>query len=440
MEVDEVYKEQVTCRVCGNERFVPIVDLGTQVLSGIFPEDSAVVIPATPLEVIKCDDTQNNNACGLVQLKHSANVEQMYGTTYGYYSSLSSSMVQHLTGILELLGGIRPLIPGDNVLDIGCNDGTLLNLITTPDVNRVGIDPSSAKFIDKFDPKIRLICDFFSDNAVREIAGDDKFSQITAIAMFYDLDHPLEFFQGIQRLLSPDGLWAIELAYLPAMLENLIYDQICHEHVTYPSFRQIEWLSGRAGLRVVDVRFNNVNGGSFLVIGCRSDNRAYQLCGSIAETQEKEKLLLEAKPFKRFRQRIKRHREDVRTFLESAKLDGKTVMGYGASTKGNIVLNYCDIGPTLLEAICDSNPEKWGRVTPGSKIPIIPKEEMRMRDPDILFVLIWHFHKEILIDEEDFIMKGGSIVFDLPKIHIVNKSNYEEHLVNGFSKYSFELT
>ena len=431
------YEEKTACRICGNKELFPVLNLGKQVLSGIFPDDSNVVIPSTPLEVLKCDDTSSPEACGLVQLRHSADVEEMYGTTYGYHSSLSNSMVTHLNGILEKLSCIRSLREGDRILDIGCNDGTLLGLIKTPGVHRVGIDPSSRKFLEKFDNDISVICDFFSHDLVLKKVPDASFSQITAIAMFYDLDEPGEFLRDVGRLLSDDGIWALELAYMPSMLTNLVYDQICHEHVTYPALRQIERLAKDADLRILDVSLNDVNGGSFLIVGCRGDNSSYIENSSVKSIRMSESILNEKKELEIFADRIQDHRRDVRQFLLGAAENRQSVIGYGASTKGNIVLNYCGVGNDLLTAVCDANPEKWGRVTPGSQIPIISKEEMRARKPDILFVLIWHFYEEVLKDEERFIREGGRIVFDLPQVHIVDESNYDDHLKSGFSRYSF---
>ena len=436
----KAYKEVKCCRICRNERLVPVLNLGNQVLSGIFPESSQQTIPITPLELVRCGENVGKKVCGLLQLRHSADVEEMYGTTYGYYSSLSSSMVGHLKDTLEKLNKARNLEAGDSVLDIGCNDGTFLKLVSTEGVEKVGIDPSSKKFISKYSSDTTVICDYFSHDAIKARMGDRKFQQITAIAMFYDLDNPLQFLQDIRSILAEDGIWAIELAYLPTMLKNLVYDQICHEHVTYPALSQIEYLTENAGLKIIDVEFNNVNGGSFLVIGSRDDSELFSRGSKIDKILENEKSLRQHNHFNIFRERIEKHRTTVLEFFQEQKLNKKSVIGYGASTKGNIVLNYCGLGPEVLSAICDANPEKLGRVTPGSNIPIISKEEMRDRDPDFLFVLIWHFHREVLEEEREYVGRGGKIVFDLPKLHIVDSSNYEYHLKTGFQDYQFSLT
>ena len=433
------YKIVETCRISGNNNLVSLFSLGKQVLSGIFPESVEQRIPETPLDLVKCDIEVNSNTCGLLQLKYSADVEEMYGTTYGYYSSLSSSMVNHLQKILDKLSRIRTLRSGDAVLDIGCNDGTLLNLIKVDGLQKVGIDPSSKKFSERFDKDINLICDYFSDKLVRENFGDIEFHQITAIAMFYDLDEPIKFLKQIRSLLAKDGIWAIEIFYLPTMLTNLVYDQICHEHVTYPSLTQIEWMTTEAGLKILDVDFNNVNGGSFLVQGSREDSNYKPEINTIRHILNAEKPLQHIETYRRFEKRIHTNKNDTNKFINNVNSKGQTVIGYGASTKGNIVLNYCGIGPDQLPAICDVNPEKWGRITPGSHIPIISKEEMRKINPDYLFVLIWHFHREVLEDECEYVINGGKIAFHLPRLHIVDKSNYEHHLHSGFSDYGYTI-
>jgi len=431
------YKEIQSCRVCGNGNLLSVLDLGSQPLSGIFLEHDDQKIPVTPLEIVKCSTNDDANACGLLQLRHSANIHNMYGTTYGYHSSLSPSMVRHLCDVRRTLGRFIELRSGDYVLDIGCNDGTLLNSIDGPNLKRVGIDPSSAKFRSGFDPDITLIYDYFSKETIIEKIGNKKFSLITAIAMFYDLEDPLLFFKDLNSLLTNEGVWAIELAYFPTMLNNLVYDQICHEHVLYPSLTDIEWLVDRSEMKILDVEFNQINGGSFLVIGSRNDSSLRPDRDKIDKILKDEVQIRKEAPIRKFKDRIMAHKDSVCSFFDQVGQTGGSVIGYGASTKGNIVLNYCGINCEMLPAICDSNPEKLGRRTPGSNIPIISKEKMRSLKPDYLFVLIWHFHTEILEDEAEFIQAGGKIVFSLPRLHVVDKTNYDHHLHSNYLDYVF---
>lgn len=232
-------KEVTHCRVCGNGNLIPIIDLGNQRLSGVFPHPEAQPPSFSPLQLVRCDSRQAE-ACGLVQLKHEAAIEEMYGSTYGYHSSLSPTMESHLHEMVDgLIDFVEPE-PGDVILDIGCNDGTLLNRCSGRGLRRIGIDPSSGKFLDRFQEDVEVVLGFFSERRVRCLIGDNSCKIITSIAMFYDLNDPVSFMEQIASLLAEDGVWALELSYLPLLLTNLTYDQICHEHLTYLAVRDIE--------------------------------------------------------------------------------------------------------------------------------------------------------------------------------------------------------
>ena len=427
------------CRLCGNEALRPVVNLGRQPLSGVFPRPEAADPTASPLELVRCDTAARADACGLVQLRHSAEVAEMYGATYGYFSSISPTMVSHLQGIAgRVLDAVRPA-PGDVVLDIGCNDGTLLNLFGGRGLTRIGMDPSSRKFAARFQPDIRVTYDFFSEAGARAMIGDRQCRIITSIAMFYDLDDPLAFMRQIRSLLAQDGVWALELSYLPLFLKQLTYDQLCHEHLTYIGLRELDWMMRRTGLKILDVSFNDVNGGSFFVLAARDDSPLPVNTAKIEGILAEERPLATDAPYARFANRVTDHRDEVRHFLSLANAAGKRVYGYGASTKGNIVLNYCGLGPQDLVAIGDRNPEKDGLVTPGTRIPIISHEKLRAARPDYLFVLIWHFRREVIQDEMEFLERGGKMVFDLPRLHVVDRDNCRRYLDASFEDLAFPL-
>lgn len=431
--------EIMKCRICGNENLTPVINLGNQRLSGVFPHPDAPQPSYSPLELLRCDSEATPGACGLVQLKHSADLEEMYGTTYGYHSSLSPTMTSHLKQkITALLDFVKPQ-PGEVILDIGCNDGTLLNYCEGRGLTRVGIDPSSAKFAEFFQEDIRVAYDFFSEAKVRELIGQQQCRIITSIAMFYDIEDPLDFMRQIKALLAANGVWALELSYLPLMLTNLTYDQICHEHVTYLALHDMQYLAQKAGLRIIDVEFNEVNGGSFHLSLCHEDGPYTSATEKLAHYLQQEECLSSAPPYQRFHNRVMAHRDEVRHCLQLLKASGKKVYGYGASTKGNIVLNFCEIGPDLLPCISDLNPEKPGLITPGSAIPIISHEQMREEQPDYLFVLIWHFRKEVIRDEQAFLARGGKLIFSLPRLHMVDASNYQRYLQADFTDLAYSL-
>lgn len=435
-----MFTKHTQCRICGNPNLKTILNLGNQPLSGVFPRPEMPDPSISPLELVRCDTSVRSDACGLVQLRHSADLTEMYGSTYGYYSSISPTMVQHLVSMVEHIREyVRPQA-GDIVLDIGCNDGTLLNSYgADTGLVRIGIDPSSRKFADRFQPDIQIVNDFFSEGAVRSVIGDGQSKIITSIAMFYDLDDPIGFMRQIRSLLSLDGVWALELSYLPLLLSQLTYDQICHEHVTYLGLREMDWMFSRTGLKALDVYFNDINGGSIFILVGRSDGPYEPNRIKLQMVLEAELPLENEEPFIRYVNRVLSHRDEVRHFFELASAAKKRIYGYGASTKGNIVLNYCGITPGYLTAIGDRNPEKDGLVTPGTRIPIISHGELRRSNPDYLFVLIWHFRREVIQDEIDFLKRGGKMIFSLPRLHIVDIDNYERYLATSFEDLAYSL-
>ena len=429
------------CRICGNRKFKEIISLGNQCLTSVYPKPESKDPSKSGLELVLCDSKNKpQSKCNLVQLYHNADIKEMYGTTYGYFSSISPTMVSHLEDIIRFTKKHVNLNAGDAVLDIGCNDGTLLNKYGfEKKLKRYGVDPSSEKFLHMFQNDIKVLTDFFSYNKVNEFSEGKKFKVISSIAMFYDIDDPVEFAKSIELLLDDEGFWIIEIAYLPLMMKNLAYDQIMHEHLTYLSLRQMEIIFEKSKLKVVDFSINSVNGGSILLAACKKDFKCDIMLRKISTLREEEKILSNFDVYKKFAERIKKHKSKLLKLLNDLKEKKSTIMGYGASTKGNVILNYCGINKNLLPEICDQNPEKPGLVTPGSRIPIVSKKEMREKNPDYILVLIWHFRKEVIKDEIDYIKNGGNLIFHLPKVHIVNKNNYKKYYNSDFSNLSFDL-
>jgi len=428
------------CCVCGHTDLKPILSLGEQPLSSVFPGSDSPDPSVSPLELIRCNNQSKPDACGVVQLRHLADVTEMYGTTYGYSSSVSPTMVSHLEEMVHRLTGVAKPASGDIVLDIGCNDGTTLNAYGADSgLVRIGMDPSSRKFSSHFQPGIQVLYDFFSEKGVRSMIGDRQCRIVTSIAMFYDIDDPMEFMRQIRAILAPDGVWALELSYLPLLLTQLTYDQICHEHVTYFGLTHMDWMMKRVGLRILDVSFNDVNGGSFFILAGQDGGPYQPNKAAIRKILDSEKPLSTDAPFERLKNRVLAHRDEVRHFFELTRAAGKRVYGYGASTKGNIVMNYCGVKEGDLIAIGDRSPEKDGLVTPGTRIPIISHAKLRQLNPDYLFVLIWPFRKEVICDEIDYLNRGGKMVFHLPRLHVVDKDNYQRYLDTSFEDLAYSL-
>jgi hypothetical protein len=388
-----------------------VLDLGEQALTGIFPKHAGVPLTQGPLRLVKCHG--EDLCCGLVQLAHTYSPTEMYGENYGYRSSLNKAMVKHLGDKVAWLLERRPLEPGDLVLDIGSNDGTTLGFYPH-DVELLGIDPTSAKFQRYYPKHVRSVAEFFSAASFQRAANGKKARIITSLSMFYDLPAPLEFARDIASVLADDGVWHLEQSYLPLMLETQGYDTVCHEHVEYYGLAQIQWITSRAGLRITDVQFNDVNGGSFAV----TVEKGLGDAPIVAEILANERALDSFETWESFGRVVAAHRVQLRELLTRLKVEGKKVFGLGASTKGNVMLQYCGIDAELLVGIAEVNPEKFGRVTPGTVIPICSEEEARSCTPDYFLVLPWHFRNTFIEREADFVAAGGRLIFPLPRLEV----------------------
>jgi len=384
-------------------------------MTGTFPADSTESVSAGPLRLVWCADFT------LVQLAHSYDASEMYGDNYGYRSGLNRSMVEHLSNKAQALERLVGLTRGDVALDIGSNDGTLLSAYQTGNVTRVGIDPTVEKFLEYYPKDVIVSADFFSSDAVKALIGEKQARLITSIAMFYDLKSPMEFAAEVARIMAPDGIWHFEQSYMPSMLRSTSYDTVCHEHVEYYSLANVGQVLKANGLEVVDVRFNAVNGGSFAVTAAHRGARApsSQVLIDWFVRQEERMGLETPTPFRAFEHRVYEHRQDLTELVRRLRASGARVMGYGASTKGNVLLQFCGLTVDDIEAIAEVNLDKYGRVTPGTHIPIISEEQARGARPDYLLVLPWHFRAGIVAREAEYLKAGGRLIFPLPEIEIV---------------------
>jgi hypothetical protein len=409
------YKEIAQCRVSGSKNLVSVLNLGHQVLTGVFPKSASEEITSGPLELVWCPEG------GLLQLRHSYDPGEMYGLNYGYRSGLNQSMVNHLTEKVRYLERLVMLKPGDVVLDIGSNDATLLKAYLTQGIKLIGIDPTGRKFAQYYTENIKLVPDFFTAAAYRSVESRPA-RIVTSIAMFYDLDAPIEFARQIDSVLADDGVWHFEQSYMPSMLRLNSYDTICHEHLEYYSLGVVQNILEKAGLKIVDVVMNAINGGSFAVTAAKVGNRGIVQNLAVINWllgQEHRMGLNTPRPYRDFEERVFRHRDDLTRLIRTLNADGKKILGYGASTKGNVVLQFCGLTNKDIPAIAEVNSEKFGHVTPGTHIPIISEQEARAMKPDYFLVLPWHFKDGILRREKEYLTNGGKMIFPFPEIEIV---------------------
>jgi NDP-4-keto-2,6-dideoxyhexose 3-C-methyltransferase len=409
-----MYTRADKCRICGNTDLVRVLDLGEQMLTGVFPAERNADITVGPLNLVKC--TGDDSVCGLLQLEHSYDLGEMYGENYGYRSGLNASMVAHLGRKVERIAGLVELRPGDLVVDIGSNDSTTLRAYSQPGLTLVGVDPTGRKFREYYPDHVELIPDFFSSALLEERFPGRKAKVVTSFSMFYDLPAPMEFMRQVADVLADDGIWVFEQSYMPLMLETNSYDTVCHEHLEFYALRQIKWMADRVGLRIVDVEFNEVNGGSFSITVAKGDG-SEALPGHVRKILDDEDAagLSTLEPYRAFEERVRRSRDELLAFVDGARAEGKTVAALGASTKGNVLLQYCGLTEDRLSAVGEVNPEKFGCFTPGTWIPIVPESELLADRPDYLIVLPWHFRRFF---EQSAAFTGTRLVFPLPTLQV----------------------
>ncbi|MFH1309182.1 MAG: class I SAM-dependent methyltransferase [Candidatus Omnitrophota bacterium] len=412
-----MYRKIEKCRICGNTLLERVLDLGEQMLTGVFPREKGAKITTGPLRLVKC--VGGDDVCGLLQLEHSYDLKELYGDNYGYRSGLNSSMVGHLQSKVKKIIGRVDLREKDLVIDIGSNDSTALQAYPSSGLTLVGIDPTGVKFQNYYPARIQLIPDFFSSDLVDRHFPGKKAKIVTSFSMFYDLEDPMGFMRQVYDVLSDDGIWVFEQSYMPKMLERNAYDTVCHEHLEFYALKQIKWMSERVGFRIVEVEFNNVNGGSFSVIVSKSNGSSTVLpeVQKILDLEQKEGLDT-VLPYQAFAKRVAKTKNDQVGFIKTARVQGKTVAALGASTKGNVLLQYCGITETDVAFVGEVNADKIGCFTPGSWIPIISEDEAIARKPDYLIVLPWHF-KEFFMKNKKF--SNATLVFPLPHLEFSKK-------------------
>lgn len=425
------YKKR--CRVCGCGELTPVIDLGDQYLQGSFLKPPMQTPPTrkVPTQLVRCDVAQSETACGLLQLAHSIPPEILYAN-YWYRSGTNETMRRHLAEIASsALSIVAPT--QKRVLDIGCNDGTLLRQIPE-EFERWGVDPSD--IAAAIEPPIQVINTVFPSDKASHRLRDLRFDLVTSVAMFYDLEDPVGFARSIHDLLDTEGIWVLEMSYMPLMLAMNSFDTICHEHLEYYSLSVLETIMARAGLRIFRVSLNWINGGSIRCYVCKADCFRYDTAEAremirSLQVNEFEMQLDTSVPYLAFQLRVEALRTEMTRLLGDIHAAGKRIHVYGASTKGNVLLQWYGIDSYKIPFAADRNPEKVGAVTLGTGIRIISEEQSRELRPDYYLVLPWHFKKEFLTRERETIMAGTSMIFPLPEITVVNAENLEAEIAKA---------
>ena len=363
------------CRSCKNSSLTNVFSLGEQYYTGIFPTSKTDKIPKGELSMVFC------NKCNLLQLENSFDMNQMYGENYGYLSSLNPHMVRHLKLKSQKLKKFVNLKSKDTVIDIGSNDGTFLKNFNSS-FNLIGIDPTIKKLKKFYRKDILTIPKFFEENLIKTNHLLTKRAKIiTTISMFYDLPDPIHFAHDIYKILDKEGIWHLEQSYMPSMIKNTSYDTICHEHLEYYSLKSIKYIFDQIGFKIIDLEFNEINGGSFAITVAKKNSKHKELTKIVDWLLNKEEIFQynSIKKHLEFFKNVKDHKKIFKKLLLNIKDMKKTIGGYGASTKGNVILQYCEIDQGLIDYIIDANPNKHNKLTPGTNIKIFNEKKIQKK-------------------------------------------------------------
>ena len=403
-----------SCRNCKSKYFSKLFTLGKMCFTGKFPKNLTTNIPKVVISLIMC------KSCKLVQLDRNFNPKYLYDTNYGYRTGINATMTQHVKGVVKESLKIVKLKKRDSVLDIASNDGTLLNFYKK-NIFRVGIDPLIKKYKNQYKNINFGIQDFFSYKAIRKKKINKKFKIITALSMFYDLPNPNKFLEDAKKVLDKEGIIVLEHADLLSIIKNCQFDTICHEHLEYYSTKVIIELMNKNELRVFNLKANTINGGSMRYFICHKDSKYKNNNKKINKILREEMKTKLDKPntFSDFFKLINVQKKKLLKLINKIIKKKETIHGYGASTKGNVLLQYFGINRNKISYIADRNPQKVNLYTPGTKIKIVSESFSRMCKPNYYLVLPWHFKKEIILREKKAIKDGSKFIFPLPKVKIV---------------------
>ncbi len=405
----KLYKKIKKCRISNDGNLINIASIGPITLTGTFLKKKSEKTQSTPLDLVF------SKKSNLLQLKHDYDQTILFGNNYGYRSSLNQSMKDHLKEKYINISKILKLRKGDAILDIGSNDGTFLNYFPEK-IIKYGVDPTAKKFKSFYNKDIKVKTSLFNS----KIKFNTKFKFISSVAMFYDLSNPKIFCETVSKHLDHEGIFHIEIAYLPDILKKFSFDTFCQEHLTYFSFLSFKYLIDQTPFKIIDFGRNSINGGSinfnlaFKKSSWKSNNKKIK---KILATERKLKLH-EVKTYINYFKKIKSNSTLINKYLKNLKKKNKKICAFGASTKGNVILQYAGLDYKILNSIYDVNPYKFGRFTPGTKIPIKNEDRIFKDKPDYLLILIWHFTKTLKTKFKKFKKIDLKYIFPFPKLKV----------------------
>jgi len=398
------------CINCNYHKSKSLINFGKISFTGKFPKKNQNIKKA-PINLVMCKN------CKLVQLKDKFNQSYLFNNDYGYRTGINETMRSHVKDIVKTASSLVKLKRNDYVLDIASNDATLLNFYPRT-VIKFGIDPIINKYIKEYKKINFFVANFFSKKNIQKLTYK-KFKIITALAVFYDLHKPNNFLNDIENILEDNGILILEFTDLYSIFKKNMFDAFCHEHIGYYSTKILNEICQKNNLRIFDLSQNEINGCTTTFFICKK-NALFKQKNTLKKLLKKEKIkkLDNIKTYQNFFYSIKKLQKNLNLKLNEIKKKNKTIHGYGASTKGNVLLQYFKISNKTVSFIAERNSLKFGLYTPGSKIKIISEADSRKLNPDYFLVLPWHFKDEILKREKKLISHGTKFIFPLPKLEI----------------------
>ncbi len=409
--MSKIYKKIKYCRISKDKNLRNVGKIGPLTLTGTFLKNSKKKIPITPVDIVFSETSF------LLQLRHDYNQSLLFGDNYGYRSSLNSSMKRHLIKKSQNISKILNFNKGDAILDIGSNDGTFLNSFSNK-VVKYGIDPTAKKFKKYYNQDIKIIPSIFSSKVFKN--KKIKFKFISSIAMFYDLADPKLFCNNVSQILHQDGIFHVEIAYLPDIIRKFSFDTFCQEHLTYYSFLSFKYLIDKTPFKIINFERNSINGGSINFNLAFKESKWKCKNEKIKKiiANEKKNKIHRTKTYLEYFKKIELNSKKINLLLKKLKKENKKIYALGASTKGNVILQMCKLNNKIIKGVYDINPYKYGRYTPGSKIPIIREKEIFKDKPDYLLLLIWHFKNTLKIKLKKFKKTKSKFIWPFPKLRV----------------------
>jgi hypothetical protein len=398
-------KKIIKCRLCHNKKLIQIYNFGNHYVSNFVQKKNIKKGVKAPLNLVYCKN------CQLLQLEHSAPQELMYKKFYWYRSGVTNTMKVALKDIFLNIKKMSIMKKGDTILDIGANDGTLLKYFKNEGFTTIGCEPAKNLTKELMRNSKFVINNFWDFKYLNNILKKNKLKKpkvITAIGMFYDLEDPSKFISDAAKSLDNNGVFIAQLMCLDSMIKKNDLGNICHEHLEFYSYPSLKYLFEKNGLKIMKIEENEINGGSYRIF-CKKNIKK--------SITYKENTSL--KDIMRFIKRVKKNKKACINFLKRSKIDKKKVFIYGASTKGNTLLQYYGINSKIIPYASERSPEKWGKYTIGTGVKIISENEARKLNPNYFFVMPYSFIKEFIIREKKWLKSGGKFILPYPNFKVL---------------------